>query len=52
MTALTPDTGSFDSPDQTLDRAASMIAAGEKKLDHIIDEWNPVEEARQRVTKS
>lgn len=47
---LTQTTGSFDSLIETLDQTASMIAAGEEKLDRIIDEVESVEES-ERLAK-
>lgn len=47
---LTQTTGSFDSLIETLDQTASMIAAGEEKLDRIIDEVEFVEES-ERLAK-
>ena len=47
---LTQTTGSFDRLIETLDQTASMIAAGEEKLDRIIDEVESVEES-ERLAK-
>ena len=47
---LTQTTGSFDSLIETLDQTASMIAAGEEKLDRIIDELESVDES-ERLAK-
>ena len=47
---LTQTTGSFDSLIETLDQTESMIAAGEEKLDRIIDEVESVEES-ERLAK-
>lgn len=47
---LTQTTGSFDSLIETLDQTESMIAAGEEKLDRIIDEMESVEES-ERLAK-
>lgn len=47
---LTQTTGSLDSLIETLDQTASMIAAGEEKLDRIIDEVESVEES-ERLAK-
>ena len=47
---LTQTTGSFDSLIETLDQTASMIVAGEEKLDRIIDEVESVEES-ERLAK-
>lgn len=44
---LTQTTGSFDNLIETLDQTAVMIAAGEKKLDCIIDEVESVEESEK-----